>query len=127
MRRATGSRARVGLSESGAAMTSTAHIMTDIESLGTRPGAVVLSAAFVRFTDEASMSVNLSIADQQALGLEIDPATHAWWGEQEAKAPGAWARATENALPLVAGLQYIAQWLDWAGGADRLIWCHGAT
>lgn len=109
---------------------TTTHTMTDIETLGTRPGAVVLSAAFVRFTDEASMSINLSVQDQLALGLEIDPQTHAWWGEQEAKAPGAWARATDNALPLVPALQYIAQWLDWArggAGGDMLIWCHGAT
>lgn len=105
---------------------TTTHIMTDIETLGTRPGAVVLSAAFVRFADEAHCTLNLSVPDQQALGLEIDPQTYQWWGEQEAKAPGAWTRATENALPLVPALQYIAQWLEWAG-QDKLIWCHGAT
>jgi len=59
----------------------TTHIMTDIETLGTRPGAVILSAAFVRFSDEAAMSINFSIPEQQALGLEIDPNTQAWWTE----------------------------------------------
>jgi hypothetical protein len=32
--------------------------------------------------------------------MEIDPKTHAWWGEQEAKSPGIWARVTENPVPI---------------------------
>jgi hypothetical protein len=105
----------------------TAHVMTDIETLGKRPGCVVLSAAFVRFSDEAQVTLNLSIPDQQALGLEIDEETAAWWRDQEAKHPGAWAAATANPTPLAAALAYIAQWLGWARGSDELsIWCHGA-
>jgi len=104
----------------------TTHIMQDIETLGTRPGSVVMSCALVRFSDEAHVTVNLSIPEQQALGLEVDPATSAWWTKQAAEHPIAWQRATENPLPLVAGLQYIGQWLEWAG-RDRLIWAHGAT
>ncbi len=106
----------------------TTHIMLDLETLGTRPGAIVMSAAFVRFTDEAHVSLNLSIPEQQALGLEIDPETHAWWGEQEAKSPGAWAAATSNPQPLATALPYFLQWIEWAApGGDFLLWCHGAT
>jgi hypothetical protein len=106
----------------------TIHIMVDIETLGTRPGAIVLSAAFVRFSDEAHMTLNLSIPDQEALGLETDPQTAAWWRDQEAKHPGAWAAATSNPMPLASALPYIAQWLGWARGSDDLqVWCHGAT
>jgi hypothetical protein len=110
----------------------TTHLMVDIETLGTRPGAIVISAAFVRCIDEAhfvlNLSVlNLSVPDQQDLGMEIDPKTHQWWGEQEAKTPGIWARVTENPQPIAAALPYIAQWIQWAaGGSDWLIWCHGA-
>jgi hypothetical protein len=104
------------------------HIMTDIETLGTRPGAIVLAAAFVRFSDEAHCTLNLSIPDQEALGLEKDPDTLRWWGEQEAKHPGAWAAATQNAVPLVTGLTFLSDWLAWAAPAgDALVWCHGAT
>lgn len=106
----------------------TTHIMTDIETLGTRQGAIVISAAFVRCTDEAHFVMNLSIPEQQALGMEIDPATHAWWGEQEVKAPGIWQRVTENPQSLGVALPYFTQWLQWAAnGGDWLIWCHGAT
>lgn len=104
------------------------HIMLDIETLGTRPGCVVLAAAFVRFSDEAHTTLNLSIPDQQALGLEIDPETHAWWGEQEAKHPGAWATATSNPTPLRAALEHFSAWIAWASSGEApLIWCHGAT
>lgn len=106
----------------------TTHLMLDLETLGTRPGAVILAAAFVRFSDEAHVTLNLNIPEQQALGLEIDPATAAWWNDQEAKHPGAWAAATSNPTPLVPALQYFATWINWAtGGGDALIWCHGAT
>lgn len=105
----------------------TTHIMCDIETLGTRPGAIVLSVAFVRFTDEAHMTLNLSIPDQEALALEKDPATELWWRDQEAKHPGAWDAATSNPTRLDGALPYIAQWLDWArNGDDFQIWCHGA-
>lgn len=101
----------------------TTHIMTDIETLGTRPGAVILSVAMVRFTDEAHFSLNLAVQEQQALGMEIDTDTLAWWGQQD---PAAWALATQNPVTLAVGLRYIAEWLAWAG-PDPLIWCHGAT
>jgi hypothetical protein len=103
----------------------TVHIMCDIETLGTRPGAVVLSAALVRFSDEAYCTVNISVPEQQALGLEIDPETHAWWGGQD---PVAWQNATQNPVPLLAALQYLDAWITWArGDGDALVWCHGAT
>lgn len=117
----------------------TTHIMVDIESLCKRPGGVVLAAAFVRFSDEAHCTLNLSIPDQQALRLEIDPETQVWWQDQEAKHPGAWATATSNSYPLATALPHFLEWIQWAiatdpsrnaaGGndGDFLLWCHGAT
>lgn len=103
----------------------TTHIMCDTETLTTRPGGVVLSVAFVRFSDEASFSLNLSVTEQQALGLEIDPRTHAWWGQQD---PVAWQAATENPQSLATALPYMVDWLRWAvPDGDFLLWCHGAT
>lgn len=103
----------------------TTHLMLDIETLGTRPGALILSAALVRFNDEAHTSVNLSIPEQQTLGMEIDPATAEWWRNQD---PMAWQMATQNAIPVAAALAHLSAWYAWAaGGADALIWCHGAT
>jgi hypothetical protein len=109
----------------------TTHIMLDLETLCKRPGGVVLSAAFVRFADEAHCTLNLALPDQDALGLERDPETVAWWIDQHAKHPDAWQRATENPVPIAQALPYFLQWLEWAIGGnlggDWLIWSHGAT
>lgn len=103
----------------------TTHIMMDIESLGVRPGAVILSVALVRFTDEACVQVNLNYAEQQTLGFETDTGTVDWWRGQD---PAAWQAATQGAVPTKPGLEYIAQWLAWAApDGDFLLWCHGAT
>lgn len=106
----------------------TTHIMCDLDTICKRPGGVVLAAAFVRFSDEAHCTLNLSISDQEALGLEQDPDTLAWWRDQEVKHPGAWAAATANPQPLNVALPYFLQWLQWAApDGDFLLWCHGAT
>jgi hypothetical protein len=98
--------------------------MVDIETIGTRPGAIVLAAAFVRFSDGAHTTLNLSIPDQQALGLVQDEDTLAWWRNQP---PEAWAAATVNPIPLRDALAHFTAWLSWAApGGDALIWCHGA-
>lgn len=103
----------------------TCHLMLDIESLSTRVGGVVLSAAFVRFEDLASCSINLSVTDQQALGMEVDASTVEWW---RAQPPEAWAAAASNPQPIAAALPYLTTWLQWAAaGRPLFIWCHGAS
>lgn len=102
----------------------TTHIMCDIETLGTKPGAIVTSVALVRFADEAHTTINLSIPDQERLGLTRDAATEAWWQGQD---PVARTAAFSNPVPLVPALQHISAWIAWAApGGDCLIWCHGA-
>jgi exodeoxyribonuclease VIII len=102
--------------------------MCDLETIGKRPGCIVLAAAFVRFSDEAHCTLNLSIPDQTAIGLEQDTETLAWWQAQETVHPGAWAAATANPQPLNVALPYFIQWLQWAApDGDFLLWCHGAT
>lgn len=107
----------------------TPHLMCDIETLGTRPGAVILSVALVRFSDFASVQVNLNYTEQQSLGFETDAGTCQWWNEliaREGQAP--WTAATQGAVPTKPGLEFIAQWLAWAAPlGDFLLWCHGAT
>lgn len=101
------------------------HIMIDIETLGTRPGAVVTSVAFVRFADMAHTTLNLSIPEQQALGLEMDQATLLWWEQQS---PEARTAAFSNPIPLLPALTHLSAWLAWAAPSqDALMWCHGAS
>ena len=102
----------------------TTHIMVDAETLSTRPGAIVTSVALVRFADEAHTTINLSVPDQQALGLVQDEATLAWWAQQD---PVARAAAFANPVGLRDGLAHLSAWIAWAApNGDCLIWCHGA-
>lgn len=103
----------------------TTHLMLDVETLGTRVGAIVTSAALVRFTDEASTTVNLNTAEQANMGLHQDESTLAWWRQQS---PEAQAAAWSNPIPVRPALEHLAAWIQWATqGQDFLIWCHGAT
>lgn len=103
----------------------TTHLMVDTETWATRPGAIVTSVALVRFADEAHCAFNLSVPDQQALGLESDPATIAWWEQQD---PVARQMALANPLPLASALPYLSTWIQWAAAGQQFqIWCHGAT
>lgn len=105
-------------------MSNLCHVMLDIESLGTRPGCVVLSAAFVRFEDMALTSLNLSMEDQYELGLETGPSTLDWWRTQS---QDTWRAATCDPFPLVSALNHFSTWLGWArAGREMWIWCHGA-
>lgn len=103
----------------------TTHLMVDTETLGTRPGAIILAAAFVRFSDEAHCTLNLDCPAQYVLGMEADESTLAWWRTQP---PEAWNKATENPQPIVPALVYFGDWIRWAAGGtdDFLLWCHGA-
>lgn len=82
-------------------MTAVCHVMLDTETLGTRPGCVVLAAAFVRFEDEAHCSLNLSTLPQYKLGGFHEESTCAWWRDQD---PEAWRLATENPVDTYAGI-----------------------
>jgi len=68
------------------------HVMIDIESLGTKPGAVVASIGAIAFEPTyadpigRSCSSTIDIADAQARGLTIDGDTLAWWMRQSEEA-----------------------------------------
>src|SRR5258708_2412520 len=100
------------------------HIMLDIETLGKKPGCVVLSIALVRFADLATASIVLDMHEQYSAGLITDPATVAWWREQSSAVRAA---VTQGARPVAQALAYIKQWLTWATTTEPwFIWCHGA-
>lgn len=108
------------------------HIMLDIETLGLKPGCVVLSVAMVRLSDLASMSIVLNGEEQHKAGLVFSQDTWNWW---QGQSPAARSAAFDNPQEVRAALGYIGQWLRWATeGAEPwhhidswFIWCHGAS
>lgn len=68
------------------------HIMLDLETLGKKPGCCVLSIGAVEFGPHGvgeGFKINLSVPEQQALGLLVDPDTEAWWDRQSEQARAA--------------------------------------
>jgi hypothetical protein len=67
--------------------------MVDIETLGTKPGSVILSIGAVRF-DESGVGTErfyrpIDVLDGLMHGLTVDQATVGWWRMQSAEARGA--------------------------------------
>jgi hypothetical protein len=76
------------------------HLMIDLETLGTRPGAVVVEIGLVWFSAgdpcEHERVVRVDVQDALNHGLRVDAATLAWWMGQDDEA----RRALFNPDPL---------------------------
>lgn len=103
-------------------------IMLDLETLGTKPGCVVLTLGATAFGPEGlgeRVYVPLSIADQEALDLVQDPDTVAWWSKQSAAARAA-AFEGERKM-LLDGLQDFSLYCARHGSPNKVrMWGNGA-
>ena len=100
-------------------------IMLDIETLGVKPGCVVLSIGAVEFdttTGELSKEFEIVINanDACAQGLTIEPSTVMWWMDQSESARDAVMQGT---ITLRAGLAQLVAAFDW----NKRVWCNGAS
>jgi len=100
-------------------MQNTKHIMCDIETLGTAPGAVIFEIAAAEFDMETGeifrfFAENVSIRDAQAQGLHIEMATVAWWNQR-----GGLPNST-NLVGIVEALDMFAFWLKDVGPTTTL-------
>lgn len=108
---------------------SLSHIMVDAETLGTRPGAILLSLgarAFDPFTGqrgEWSYYVNIDRRSCEIAGLVADPQTEAWWADPECGE--ARAALEVNPVPLGTALAGFDVYYGQHQG-DRL-WCQGPS
>lgn len=101
-------------------------VMIDIETLGTSPGAAVLSIGAVMFGQAGlgeTFYAPILLSSCTAAGLTIDPGTVTWWMKQSDAARAAAFREDAEALPVV--LYRFTAWFT-ESGAERT-WCHGAT
>lgn len=104
-------------------------LMADLETLGTKPGCVIVSIGAVRFdrdgdgwaTDTAhEFYARVSIEDCLRCGLSASGSTIEWWMQRAAK----WPPPTD-ALPLSVALLCFSKFIEL--GAPPRIWAHGAT
>lgn len=100
--------------------------MIDIEALGTRPGAAILSIGAVMFGPGGlgeTFYAPVLLASCGAVGLTMDPATVTWWMRQSGEASAAAFRDDAARLP-----QVLLTFSDWfKAQCATHPWCHGAT
>lgn len=104
------------------------HAMIDIETLGTKPGCVVLSIGAVLF-DPFGKTVGMypfyrNISKQSCvdIGLTEDPGTVKWWSEQSDEAKN---HLLDHQVHIISAMSDLQVWCV-ENGVDR-VWCQGAT
>lgn len=99
------------------------HVMVDLETLGTDPGAVILSIGAVRFDtdgiDDETLHVSVDPESCQDYGLSIDADTLTWWLEQD----DAVTDILRGGIPLDDALHEFTAFID---DADT-IWANSPT
>jgi|SRR6267378_2123427 len=107
-------------------------VMVDLETLGTKPGSVILSIGAVAF-DETGLGEQfyrvISISSSLQAGLKEDADTKLWWSKQAPEARTVLDQATDLriAVPLVVALTEFAQWLgSVAPLKDIKVWGNGS-
>ena len=101
--------------------------MLDLETLGTRPDAVVLSIGAVAFDEHglgSTFYVTLDVDDQvENLGRRVQGNTVLWWGTQPRHV---WNAAIESPRSAKIGLQLFSVWAKENAAESPLVWGNGA-
>jgi hypothetical protein len=98
------------------------QIMLDIETLGTRPGSVIVSIGAVKFGGGEILGEFYERIDMQSamdIGLTVDASTIAWWLKQ---GDAARAELTKPAKPIFHALESFAVWVK---DREAEVWGNG--
>jgi DNA polymerase III epsilon subunit-like protein len=101
------------------------YIMLDIETLGTKPGCIILSIGAVEFTGTEitkTFHVNIDVEDSSKFDMHIDARTVLWWLGQSKEAQDAILQA--QVFGLEQALCEFEAAFDWN---DVQVWCNGAA
>jgi hypothetical protein len=108
------------------------HIMLDLETLGTRPGSVMLSIGAVAFGPDglgSELHVIISRDDSLSYGLVEDPSTMRWWQDRspEARKTLDCANNRQLSVPLLEALKRFETLCILHGGPKEVrVWGNGA-
>lgn len=106
------------------------HLMFDIETLDTKPTAIVLSIGAVLFTEEGikeKFYINLSMKEQLEKGRSLSESTFYWWMNQSQEASSA---LTKDVFAVRSGLGQLMHWMKHTCQIDMKyvkVWGNGAT
>lgn len=108
-------------------------VMLDLETLGCKPGCVILSIGAVAFTRDGAIDGErgsfyrvLSVHGGLRRGHHVDASTLAWWVRQDPAAKPSLLEALDKADDGLSALIDFAEWLrGW--GDDVVVWGNGAS
>ncbi len=104
------------------------HIMLDLETLGTKPGCVILSIGACVFypttgpDEEKTFYAVLNRDDQKERDLTENLDTLKWWKKQNKIA---WDQATARAQPTEGELKRFLKW--WHSHRGKFLWSQGSN
>lgn len=102
------------------------HVMLDLETLGTRPGDIVLSIGAVKFDVDTGLGeeIHLTISpdSSKALGLKALKSTVEWWKKQ---APEAQQAAFRAEFTVEVALTKFTMWMPPLD--EAVVWGNGAN
>ena len=104
-------------------ITPKTRIMLDLETLGNRPGSVIIAVGAARFGDDKILGTFYENVDAKSctdIGLRMDTDTVMWWMKQNAGA----RKALQAAGAPVATV--LARFSAWVADADAEVWGNGA-
>jgi hypothetical protein len=105
-------------------------VMVDIETLSTRPNAVIVSIGAIKFDRKGplekleemdSFYTKVSRESCEVLGMNVDPSTVEWWNRQDDAIRFEALENPEGRLPIKDALKNLATWI----GTSQYIWGHG--
>ena len=105
-------------------MASYQGIMLDLETLGTKPGCVVLQIGAVEFTEKGIIEdhyVSIDPENCTQWGLTIEPRTAMWWFDQSQDARDFITKGKHTALD-IALAEFVSAF-KWKG---KQVWANGA-
>lgn len=108
------------------------HLMIDMETLSTRPNAVVLSVGLVLMNERGEPTWThetvLDAQQQIAAGRDVDAETLAWWMNQSAEARAVFEKSAKYGLEVSSALTHIADELEtYTTRRDLCVWSNAAS
>jgi len=120
------------------------HVMIDAETLGTKPGCVIMSIGVITFSpwlwaesekawadDITKLKLHVSREWCEFSGLTVNPDTERWWQDQSEEARRDAFGNKDKEIPLLDACQAVRKFiLDIAeekGVYPGRVWCHGLT
>ena len=112
-------------------------VMHDLETLGTKPGSIILSIGAVAFSDKDlhdEFYVEISVLDSELYGLSTDKSTMDWWAKQSPEARATFDRChnpdNPTVLTLTDALSSYTAWLCKVSGTPKAgklrLWGNGS-